>query len=1424
MFGSFLIRKNIFLLSIFILLNLLISPVQASQPDDKDWKNNIPEQLQQWIPWVLKDYEDDKCPFGYNNIHQKICYWPSKLSLDIDSKSVKFSQQVTIEKKSYVFLLGNEQFWPQDVKVNREIAIIAKKEASPVVYLDKGDYLIEGVVNWNITPSYINLPKKRGLIDITLNGEKVDFPVIKNGDQLWLGKTETKPDKLTENDRLDIRVFRKIIDDNPMFIDTKLILNVSGKERSVTLNDYLLKGTTPIKLKSSLPVNMQSDKRITLQLKPGSWEINARSYIHQPVEKISLQEFKSPMPNEEVWVFEEKGYLRFVTVDGLPSIDASRTDLPSNWKNLPAYHVKAGDSLKFIQKKRGQTNVKKDVLSLKRDMWLNFDGTGYFVKDYINGKINKSSRLNVQNEFSLGRVLVNNIPQSISKLLYKSDSGIEVREGSISIEAEGKIDNKISDFSAVSWNSSFDNVKTVLNLPPGWSAFYISSVDKVYSTWVGKWTLLTLFLVLVTSFAIFRMMGFIAGFIGLLALTLTEQMLPISSVILVILACQALLMVVNTGKFQTLIKFIKNSSMLGLVLAIIFFVYSDVRTAIYPQLKGFYYNDNISVSTTLGRYGNRADQYMSAPVSRQSFIEEMPNLVQNDFAQNELEYDNQGYSRAAKPMAQKKLYKKEVKRKYLYDSKNIVQTGYGTQNWHGTKINLSWNGPVSANQKIGVYLISPAQNLIIAIARLVLLALLLLVLIDNKLLELVKKRLKSSLSASSKGAAVAIFALVVTIMMPSESLAYKKSSTQASLKEGGNLNINDSNISIPSDDLLKQMRKYIISEIDKNPECLPNCAQISRARLDIQDLQFILRLEYHVKTDVAVPLPDASNKWKIKRAKIVANENDLKLYKENGTLWAYMTKGINQLIITGILLDSDNINIDFPLEPHMLEQNIAGWKLFGVDKNGKISKSIKLSRIRSENIIEEKKKNKFTNKIAISPLVKIERNMSLDKNWTVETVVTRLSSNQDSIDIAVPLLPTESVISSSMKIDKNKILVSIEQNSHTVSWSSILDNKKTKLNLTAAKNEPWVEVWNLDISSLWHVNFSGTPQIYVDNISDSTKKWQPWPGETLSMNIIAPQAVLGATKTIKNVSLNLDVGQSITESNLEFKLLSSIGETHNIKLPADANLVSVTNNSKSQPSELKGQNLSINITPGEQVIKVKWTQNNSSKLRFESPEIDLGLPAVNIETKIKLPKNRWVLFVKNELVGPAILIWGVLPVILLISLIIGFGVKTPLTFISCFVLLLGLSQTDIALNFIIIGWFVAMSVRYDQKLNNTNKPSNKRALLFNLQQFILACWTIIAIFGLFSAISQGLLGSPDMKISGNGSSSYNLIWYDDFSGNIMPKYWIISFNVIFYRVLMLFWALWLAAKSLNWIKWAWQCYSKGDYWLSISFRKSKKKA
>src|SRR5699024_1382397 len=106
----------------------------------------------------------------------------------------------------------------------------------------------------------------------------------------------------------------------------------------------------------------------------------------------------------------------------------------------------------------------------------------------------------------------------------------------------------------------------------------------------------------------------------------------------------------------------------------------------------------------------------------------------------------------------------------------------------------------------------------------------------------------------------------------------------------------------------------------------------------------------------------------------------------------------------------------------------------------------------------------------------------------------------------------------------------------------------------------------------------------------------------------------------------------------------------------------------------------------------------------------------------------------------------------------------------------------------------------------------RRGWVYNLAQLGFALWTAVAVAVLFAAIKQGLLGHPDMGITGNGSYAGTLKWFADRTPGPLPQPWVISVPLLVYRLIMLAWALWLALSVIRWSRWIWGCFTEGGLW------------
>src|SRR4030095_5978997 len=289
-------------------------------------------------------------------------------------------------------------------------------------------------------------------------------------------------------------------------------------------------------------------------------------------------------------------------------------------------------------------------------------------------------------------------------------------------------------------------------------------------------------------------------------------------------------------------------------------------------------------------------------------------------------------------------------------------------------------------------------------------------------------------------------------------------------------------------------------------------------------------------------------------------------------------------------------------------------------------------------------------------------------------------------------------------------------------------------------------------------------------------------------------------------------GLHLTWANLNITLRSSLGGQHFLTLPAGAELQRVLINGAEQPIRQDKNQVPLPIVPGSQIVELKWLQPLSISAFYRTPEIQLGLSGVNSEIQMELGNNRALLLAGGPRMGPAVLFWSILLVLILVAFALGKIHWVPIKTYQWVLLGLGLSQVPIAAAAFVVGWFLALGWR------KRNIPSG--TLWFNFRQLILILWTLVSLSILFGAIHQGLMGFPDMQIAGNGSNASFLRWFQDRSGEALSRPWVISLPLYAYRIAMLAWALWISWALLTWLRWAWGCFGEGGFWRSMKVKKT----
>jgi hypothetical protein len=123
-----------------------------------------------------------------------------------------------------------------------------------------------------------------------------------------------------------------------------------------------------------------------------------------------------------------------------------------------------------------------------------------------------------------------------------------------------------------------------------------------------------------------------------------------------------------------------------------------------------------------------------------------------------------------------------------------------------------------------------------------------------------------------------------------------------------------------------------------------------------------------------------------------------------------------------------------------------------------------------------------------------------------------------------------------------------------------------------------------------------------------------------------------------------------------------------------------------------------------------------------------------------------------------------------------------------------------------VGWLLALGWR------GRHRSEALGATLFNVLQMAIVGWTLAALGILAVSLYQGLLGTPEMQVLGNGSISSLLRWFTDRCDPTLPTALMVSVPLLVYRGAMLAWALWIALALLHQLRWGRGAFTTGGGW------------
>jgi hypothetical protein len=1327
---------------------LLFPPGRAAWAEEKV----IPESLRPWESWAAWGERHPDCPTPYDDAKRHVCFWPSVLSLTADEAQGTWSMEVSVFEPTWVPLPGSEEVWPQDVRGGDQPVVVVGREGVPAVKLAAGEHKLSGTFRWDEMPQRIAIPAEIGVVSLSVAGAPVPIPNWDQDGLLWLRRVRAE---VTDKDLLSVRVYRVLEDGIPLWLRTEIELTVSGKSREEPLGWVLPQGWKLSHVESPIPVAVDEQGRMKAQVRAGKWTIGLDAFRANDVRDIQFAQDAKPVVTVELIGFRADPQLRVTELEGVAPIDASQTTFPEKWSDLPVYQWETGSPLRIVQQLRGMGLKRPEGLAIVRELWLDADGAGLTYRDQVQGRMQQLWRVDASDGLELGKVRLDGTAQLITANPQTGAPGVEIRTRELNMEAIGRMDRQ-REWPATGWRTATDSLALTLNLPPGWRAFAVFGADRVSGDWLTSWSLLDLFLLLVFAMAVWRMWGIWAGVVALVGFGLTYQEPGAPRFTwLFLLMPLALLRVVGQGAARNWMTAWKYLAAAALLLVLIPFVARQIQSAIYPQLEG--------PRTTYGARGGAGPFWVSfdarvemegvARRSQELREEEMDKLSRTA---GQVAFGGGGIGGAVQAGA-------------VFDTANLaqdpksrIQTGPAVPDWNWNQIRCEWLGPVSAEHRIRPLLISLPLHRLLTGVRLVFLFILLAVLFGAGRFALPFTR-----------RAAGVMALIFVALIPGPLRA-----------------------EFPTQEMLSTLRDRLL-EI---PDAYPHAAEIAFADLRIDENRLAMEAEIHSALRVAVPLPGKLPSWSPVSVKVNGAQAAI-VSRMDGYLWLIAPPGVHRVTVEGLLPDAAEWEWTFLLKPRRVSIDAPQWNVTGLQPDGVPEQQIFFVRKQQEAEAGEAAYDRRE----FQAIVAVERRLEIGLAWQVRNRVSRLSSEGKAVSLKVPLLPGERVLDSNLTVNDGLIDVRLGADENQFSWNSELVVGDS-LHLTADKSGQWVERWLLAASPVWNVSTTGLEPVFEPQQRDLIPVWRPWPGEEITLSFSKPEAVPGDTATVQRVQHETSLGRRERTMQLAVELECSIGTEFVIELDADAEVSSLELDNQQIPLRRDGARLFVPAHPGKQSIEIAWRTQQPVETVVSAGPVRLPDKGSNVTTVINVPESRWVLWAAGPLRGPAVRFWVILACAILAAIVLGSLPLSPLSRLEWVLLVIGLTQVHVAAALVVVGWLFVLAWR--GRLSTADIGRWR----FNLLQVVLVALTLAALAILVVVVGEGLLGRPDMFIVGNNSTQTRLEWFQPRVDQALPEPRVFSISVWFYRVLMLFWALWLATALIRWLQWGWHEFSHGGSW------------
>ncbi len=1357
------------------LLQVMATPLVALPAPE------VPEPLRPWVPWVLDRHPDLACP---RLDEAALCLWPGRLRLSLADAGGSFRLDVDADADAVVELPGDAVHWPSEVTVDGAPALLRHRGSRPAVAVGAGRHQLAGRFRWTRPPESLAVPSAVAVVELRWRDRDIPRPRREDDGRLWLGESR---DDAEEADRLSLAVHRLLADGVPLRLETRIVFYATGGARAVELPSPLPDGFVATDLDGELPARWLDGGHLLVQVRPGIWELRLEARSRTPMVEIPFGERPEPWPPEELWSFRAAPALRAVEIQGAPGVDPRRTALPEDWHDLPTYRLTPGHRLHFEELSRG-ADAPSDLLRVARRVWLADGGRYLAVEDVIEGQVTTAGRLEALAPGELGRARLDRRirgryqgyrPDDLREqvLTVRGEDGaapslpggtirpgITVQPGPLYLQAE-LVYPRGRALPAVGWSHEAERLKLDLQLPLGWTLLAAWGADHATGSWSDGFSPLDVLLLLLLGLFTWHRLGWRWG----LAVTvffilgLQEPFGRIAAVVWLGLLSSGTESAAG-GIVRRTLRWLLAAA--GIVL-FVFFAAVQWRTGLHPEFQ------------------LPMPKYVYEALSEQGLSNTNPFDVHPAEDEWWSVLDAPPPPRPEGPGAGT-----SDERHQPVDPEEVVQTGFGIPHWMGKTCHLYWNGQVTPDHEIRLWLLPPAVELVLSLLR----AMAALVLTA----WLCRWHGKPPFAKAAEGSAAA---LVVGVGLSAVFLTAPVKAQEPAPREP--------TAPFEAVGLLAELE----DRLTRPPDCHPSCVEVPLLRLAPKGGELHLTAEVHAAATTAWRLPGPAANWTPRQVTVDGAGTVALRRGENGFLVLRLPPGRHRVEAAGPAADA--VDLVMPQPPRRLDFAGEGWMLSGTAPGEPPPGAVRLDRLPTADTVAggDRVDQPF------DPCLELHRRIVVGLPWQVHSELRRRGSGEGMVAVRVPLLEGETVTTPGVTVEDGMALIRLEPGQSTRVFQSQLREREA-LRLRAPRDQPWFERWELDCSPIWSCRAEGLPGRQFDRQAERpwTPVWQPWPGEELVLGFSRPRPAGGPTATVDKASLRWTAARH-SQGELALEVRTSVAKERIIRLPPAAELEFFAVDGEPQAMRFDDGRLRFTLPPGEHRVAVRWREERSAGLLARPPVIAAGAVA-NVEVGVKVPSDRRVLAAGGPGCGPVIESWTWLLLAALVAVVLRRRTEVPVAVHEWLLLALGVLQLP-RLSALMsesfwpsrfdLGWWPPW-------------PLGPVALVVVMAWLMLsgsrvrpAAWAMALLAGfavvlLGATVAVGLHAEPAVHVEpvspeGIPFRAYvddTLVWYVDRADEALPRPWVLWLPSWAWRGLVLLWATWLVSRLAAWSPWLWK--------------------